>query len=295
MKASIKEHLEQILSRKLSRITSVGGGSINETFRLESGDKYFFCKVNTAAKFPGLFQKEKNGLLFLQSCNVIRVPQVIWCGELENMQVLILEWIEEGLRSESFWKKFGEQLAMLHCWRSDGDRQTAVRAGFGFRENNYMGALPQGNTWTENWIEFFIHCRLQPQLDLAEKDGLVKKNDVDQFHSLYKKLEEIFSPEPPSALHGDLWSGNYLSSDSGVPVLIDPAVYFGHRSMDLGMTRLFGGFDQQFYESYHYHFPLPRNFEEQADVCNLYPLLIHLNLFGSGYLSSIRSILKAYR
>ena len=315
MKVSIKERIEQILSTKLSRIISIGGGSINETFCIESAEKYFFCKINSATKFPGLFEKEKSGLLFLQSCNVIRVPQVIWCGEHEGIQILVLEWMEQGLRTESFWKKFGQQLAALHSaqrghqlgssdrdgqtsQRSDRGGQTGIRlavpTAFGFHEDNYMGALQQVNTWTATWIEFFIHCRLQPQLDLAEKSGLVKKNDIDQFHRLYQKLEEIFPTEPPCALHGDLWSGNFLCSDSSEPVLIDPAVYYGHRCMDLGMTKLFGGFDKQFYDAYDHHFPLPKNFEEQAGVCNLYPLLIHLNLFGSGYLNSIRTILKAY-
>jgi fructosamine-3-kinase len=78
------------------------------------------------------------------------------------------------------------------------------------------------------------------------------------------------------------------------PVLIDPAVYFGHRSMDLGMTTLFGGFDKSFYEAYSYHFPFPNNYSEQWDICNLYPLLIHLNLFGVGYLGQIERILQSY-
>jgi fructosamine-3-kinase len=120
------------------------------------------------------------------------------------------------------------------------------------------------------------------------------RKDVDAFNQVYKKLKEIFPNEKPAALHGDLWSGNYLCDKNSMPVLIDPAVYFGHRSIDLGMTKLFGGFDSRFYEAYHHHFPLPKNFEEQVDVCNIYPLLIHLNLFGSGYLTSIRSILKRF-
>ena len=294
MDPTLQEFIAHCISLHHPKFISIGGGSINQTFRVETSRENFFCKTNSAKTFPGLFEKEKNGLLFLQNCNAIRVPEVVWCGEHEGMQVLILEWIEQGLRTGSFWKKFGEQLAMLHRWPSDRDGQTAAGTAFGFHEDNYMGALPQINKWTNDWIEFFIHCRLQPQLELAEKNGLVKKNDVDQFHSLYEKLEEIFSPEPPSALHGDLWSGNYLCSDLSEPVLIDPAVYFGHRCMDLGMTKLFGGFDKQFHESYDHYFPLPKNFEQQADVCNLYPLLIHLNLFGSGYLNSIRTILKAF-
>jgi protein-ribulosamine 3-kinase len=277
------------LSNAKARFVSLGGGSINRAFRVESSNSKFFCKINSAKKFPGLFQKEQNGLSFLSNTKTIKVPEVIWCGEFEHQQILILEWIEEGLCTKEFWQKFGAQLAALHQ-SSDGGRPTT----FGFSENNYMGALPQVNTPSENWVDFFINCRLQPQLELGLNGRLVTMKEVDQFNHLYKLLENIFPVEPPAALHGDLWNGNYLCDKNSEPVLIDPAVYFGHRSIDLGMTKLFGGFDEEFYDAYHYHFPLPENFEEQAEVCNLYPLLIHLNLFGSGYLSSIRGILKRY-
>jgi fructosamine-3-kinase len=135
---------------------------------------------------------------------------------------------------------------------------------------------------------------LQPQLNLALSKNLLQKNHVDSFYSLAQKLDSIFNIEPPSLLHGDLWSGNFMCNDSSSPVLIDPAVYFGHRSVDLGMTTLFGGFDQLFYDAYNYHFPLPSNYREQWEVANLYPLLIHLNLFGSSYLHDIAAILKRY-
>ncbi len=85
-----------------------------------------------------------------------------------------------------------------------------------------------------------------------------------------------------------------MCNDQSSPVLIDPAVYFGHRSMDLAMTTLFGGFDKDFYDSYHYYYPLPDNYHEQWQICNLYPLLIHLNLFGEGYLHDITGMLKKY-
>jgi len=107
-------------------------------------------------------------------------------------------------------------------------------------------------------------------------------------------LSNIFATEPPALLHGDLWSGNYLCSATGQPVLIDPAVYYGHRNMDMAMTTLFGGFDALFYESYHYHFPLPANYRQQWEVCNLYPLLIHLNLFGKSYLANILNTIRQY-
>ena len=135
-----------------------------------------------------MFEKEKNGLEFLKDTKTVTVPEVIWCGEENNKQILLLEWIEQGLPSDKFWKNFGEQLAALHLG-SDENGHTA----FGFHEDNYMGALPQLNSFKEDWIEFLIQCRLEPQLELAAHNNLIGKKEVEQFHSLYKKLKAIFS------------------------------------------------------------------------------------------------------
>ena len=157
-----------------------------------------------------------------------------------------------------------------------------------------MGALPQMNAQKEDWIDFFIHFRLHPQIKLAEEKKLLWGKHIVTFENIYARLTSIFNNERPALLHGDLWSGNFMYNESSQPVLIDPAVYFGHRSMDLAMTTLFGGFNKLFYESYNYHFPFPDNYDEQWEICNLYPLLIHLNLFGSSYLGQIESTLRKF-
>lgn len=265
---------------------NIGGGSINQTFRLTTNrQRNFFLKINSSELFPDLFEKEKNGLEFLAKHNCIKTPQVIFCNKFTNEQFLLLEWISGGIRTEYFWKQFGENLARLHQCSNDQ---------FGFAEDNYMGALPQQNNFTADWNWFFIHHRLNPQIELALQGNLLTKKHIEQFQKLFKKLDEIFNQEKPTLLHGDLWSGNFMCNENAEPVLIDPAVYFGHRNMDLAMTTLFGGFDKTFYSSYHYHFPLPANYQEQWDVCNLYPLLIHLNLFGESYLHDIANTLKKF-
>ena len=165
---------------------------------------------------------------------------------------------------------------------------------FGLDHSNYMGALRQDNTPSDRFVDFFIHRRLQPQVGLAVKEGLLDHSAVAHFERLYTRLPDIFPVEPPSLLHGDLWSGNFLADESGEPVLIDPAVYYGHRSIDLAMTTLFGGFARPFYESYAYHYPFPPNFQEQWDICNLYPLLVHLNLFGQSYLGKILHTIRRF-
>jgi fructosamine-3-kinase len=289
---SIEHYLKQIISEKVQttltslEFSSVGGGSINETYKIKSNNNdTFFLKLNSALAYPSLFDNEKKGLEFLAAQKILRTPAIIYYGTVDDYQLLLLEWIEPGIKTNLFWQNFGEQLSLLH---------KKSNPYFGFAEKNYMGALTQSNDYTKSWNDFFIRHRLQPQMRLAADNGKLSKQHILQFEILYKKLPSIFNEESASLLHGDLWSGNFMCDQRSQPVIIDPAVYFGHRSMDLAMTTLFGGVDKSFYEAYQYHFPLPDNYREQWSVCNLYPLLVHLNLFGSSYLYDIEAILKKF-
>jgi protein-ribulosamine 3-kinase len=289
----IQSELTPVLGRSISSLAvqPIGGGSINQTFRIAvDQNEHFFCKINSAPRFPALFEKEKNGLELLAAQQLIRIPAVIACAAHNDHQILILERIEQGLRTDRSWKNFGEQLARLHSqsWVKDG------QVLFGLYEDNYMGALAQSNSPTGNWVDFFIHQRLRPQVKLAFDRGLLNTSHLQQFDRLYKALPNLFQPVASCLLHGDLWSGNFLIDTAEQPVLIDPAVYYGHAAMDLAMTTLFGGFDKAFYEAYHYHSPFDNNYRQQWEVCNLYPLLIHLNLFGSSYRYEIESGLEGF-
>ncbi|WP_205513305.1 fructosamine kinase family protein [Longitalea arenae] len=284
--ASLQSFIKQLLNEGADlHFTPLGGGSINHTYRINSPGKKFLCKINKFSSFPGMFEAEQAGLELLASQQVIRIPQVIATGRTGDNQVLLLEWIEQGLRTEAFWTAFGEQLAALHH---------VQQKQFGLPTDNYMGALPQCNEPAASWVDFFIQKRLQPQVKLAVDHHLLEPALASRFEKLYQQLPAIFPAEPASLLHGDLWSGNFLCDEQQRPVLIDPAVYYGHRSMDLAMTTLFGGFDRLFYESYQYHFSLPANYLQQWEVCNLYPLLIHLNLFGKSYLADIVNTIRRY-
>lgn len=267
------------------RLQPIGGGSINDTYRLSFAGQTYFCKANSATKFPHLFAREKQGLEILAQQALIKTPRVIDCFEAEGHQLLLLEWIEEGERTTRFWETFGEQLAALHHVSSQA---------FGLEHDNYMGSVPQQNGFHDDWSTFFSLERLAPMVRKCAEKKLLQPQHFTQFDALQKKLPSIFEAEKPALVHGDLWSGNFLCDQFSKPVLIDPAVYFGHRSVDLAMTTLFGGFRQPFYEAYHYHFPLPSNHAEQWAVCNLYPLLIHLYLFGAGYLPQIERTLKQF-
>ena len=104
----------------------------------------------------------------------------------------------------------------------------------------------------------------------------------------------LFPREDPALIHGDLWSGNFLSNEIGEPVIFDPAVYYGNREMDIAMSLLFGGFDKSFYFHYNEFFPLQPDWKERIRLCQLYPLLVHLILFGGHYYTSVISTIKAY-
>jgi protein-ribulosamine 3-kinase len=264
----------------------VSGGSLNETYRVEVEGRKVFCKINSANKFPQLFEKERRGLEILTSIGNINTPQVIDCFEIENSQVLVMEWIEPAQPGVLFWKNFGRSLAKMH---------SVITESFGFEEDNYMGVVPQSNRKHDDWITFFRQERLEPLCIFCYDKGLLTHHHKNNFEKLNKRLDDIFDSNPvPSLLHGDLWNGNFIPGRYEQVVLIDPAVYFGHSAVDLGMTTLFGGFPSVFYESYDYHLPFPANYRQQWRVANLYPLLIHLYLFGRSYLSEIGQTLSEF-
>ena len=284
--SAIYGHLCDHLGTKTLTLDPVGGGSINKAFKISTTNRRLFCKVNSATKFPHLFNMEASGLSFLEKQGLIKTPKVLSVFKTHSHQALLLEWIEPAAATSSFFKRLGEQLAALHA---------VTQENFGLDTNNYMGAVPQANTPSKDWPSFFIHQRLEPLVQQCLMLRLLNSQHEALFQRLYQRIPAIFNPEPPALLHGDLWSGNLMCTTDQQPVLVDPAVYFGHRSIDLGMTTLFGGFEKAFYEAYHYHHPLPNNYQEQWAVCNLYPLLIHLLLFGKSYLSSIERTLNDFQ
>ncbi|MET0466852.1 MAG: fructosamine kinase family protein [Chitinophagaceae bacterium] len=280
----LEERLSQVVGRttRIASARPVPGGSINGTFLLHTDtDELFFLKVNDAELYPALFGKERLGLISLP----VRTPNVLLEEISGPYQLLVMEWIPSGSKTERFWENFGKTLAGMH--------QTTA-PGFGLAYDNYMGSLPQSNGWRETWVDFFREQRLERQAKLATDAGLLPKRWLKNLEGLYQKLPSIFPEEKPCLVHGDLWSGNFICDQQQMPVLIDPAIYYGHRSVDLAMTTLFGRFHPRFYEAYHAHFTLPENYEAQWEIANLYPLLIHLNLFGSSYLESVTETLKKF-
>lgn len=277
--------VEEHLSDTITGSRFVSGGSINIAYELQTSGGKYFLKVNHKALYPGMFAAEAAGLKLLTKTNTVKVPVIVLQGDAGNESFLLLEWVDARRGSVQATQNLGAQLAQMH-------RNTADQ--FGLDHDNYIGSLPQSNGKHDKWSDFFIQERLQPMVSLAADKRLLEYADAGNFEKLYTKLPELFDEEEPALLHGDLWSGNYLTTPADEPYLIDPAVYYGHREVDLAMTALFGGFSNEFYIDYNEAFPLAKGWQQRADLWNLYPLLVHLNLFGAGYLGRVRDAVKSY-
>ncbi|MBC8155947.1 MAG: fructosamine kinase family protein [Bacteroidetes bacterium] len=262
----------------------LSGGDINTAAQVFSSEGVFFVKWNTADR-EGMFDSEAQGLDLLRQTDAFDIPGVVGYGQQGDKAYLILEYIDSGKPTDNYWEVLGQRLAELHSY---------TQPKFGLSFNNYIGSLPQENTPTAKGVEFFFEKRLLPLAGRARYGGMISSDMLDRFYRLYQRLPEILPNERPALLHGDLWSGNVMINETGSPALIDPAVYYGYREAEIAFTKLFGGFDQRFYDAYNEAFPLEENFNERIPIYNLYPLLVHLNLFGSGYVSGIEKVLKQF-
>lgn len=284
---TIGDRLRDRVSPELSVqvLETLGGGSINTSLRIATNEGNFFVKYNDANAHPDMFRLEAENLNLLRQTKSVRIPEVIDTFAIEDKEVLVLEYIEAGTPHYDFWREFGQKLADLHQHSNDY---------FGLSFDNYVASLPQQNTATGSWVDFFISYRLDPLLRMAVDNQKADSDVVKKFESLYLKLPELFPEEKPALLHGDLWSGNTMADLNGDAVIFDPAVYYGHREMDLAMSKLFGGFESSFYEAYNEVYPLEKHWEQRVAICNLYPLLVHVNLFMGSYIQSVKNILNRY-
>ncbi|MBO0932805.1 fructosamine kinase family protein [Fibrella aquatilis] len=296
------QHLEQPVEVLDAQFLS--GGDINTAARVFTSEGVFFVKWNQAnlsgtgrhqidqpmADGDDLFAVEALGLARLRQTNAIRVPAEIGHGRMGERAYLILEYLEpdaDGLRGAppTYWTQLGHQLAHLHAH---------TQPQFGLDHDNFIGSLVQRNTLTDSGYDFFFDQRLLPQAGQALYNGLLKKATYDALFRLRERLPDLLPAERPALLHGDLWTGNVLITEEGQPAIVDPAVYYGFREAELAFTQLFGGFDGQFQAAYEELFPLEPGFAERIPVYNLYPLLVHVNLFGSGYVSGVERVLSRF-
>jgi fructosamine-3-kinase len=268
---ALERALSSALDAPVARLLTVPGGDINDAFRVElSHGETLFAKTRVGAP-SDMYTREAEGLAWLREACALRIPAV----RAVESTFLLLEWIEPAARARDFDERLGAGLAQLH--RSGAP-------GFGFDADNYIGSLPQANQPETTWSAFYLERRLLPLFRRAQSQGRLTGGVGRRFDDLCSKLPSLVGPaEPPSRLHGDLWSGNVHCDERGAPVLIDPAVYGGHREMDLAMLRLFGATSERFFHAYHDVFPLAPGHLERVALYQLYPLLVHVCLFGGAY------------
>ena len=278
-----KKVIREELNSNIKKLNQLGGGSINSVFICELEKSKIILKINDSLKFPGMFENESRGLLNLNKSGV-KTPKVIFERVKDSLAFLALEYIPNGnIRN---WELFGEKLAIIHRNHNEF---------FGLDYDNYIGSLKQTNKNEDNWKDFYSNQRILHLTKFAFDRELLSKTDSKKLKEICLKLDEYIPFSKPSLVHGDLWTGNLIFGVDGKPVFIDPAIYYGHPEMDWAMLSLFGSYPEAAIKSYCNIIPLENNYFEREKIYQLYPLLVHLILFGRSYYRNISEILNFYR
>ena len=282
MDHSVLHSVEQAFGMKVMESQRVFGGDINSSaiLMLEDTCRYFI-KWNRLAP-QHMFETEFKGLKLLKDADhELHIPEPIkW-----DPHWLVMDLLEEGRYSPAAAEHFGRELAALH-------KNNATH--FGLNHHNFIGRLPQSNEAYEQWADFYLQERILPLAYQLHKKGSIHSDQISRFESLHPIIESLYPDEAPALLHGDLWSGNYFYLSDGKAAIFDPAVYYGHREMDLAMSRLFGGFAPEFYRAYDEVYPLADGFDDRLKLSQLYPVLVHACLFGGHYIQGSLTILNHY-
>lgn len=273
----LKTRIEAILNQEIVVFTA--NGKIQTT----SGESYFLKSGYSSNRYSC----ERNSLEALAQTKTIDICEGVAAGD----DFILTDYIEPSNPKKNFYTEFGKRLAQMHRTQA---------STYGFVEDNYIGLNPQPNIPTKeeanDWVAFYYNKRLLYQYKMAEKNHRVSNDMKRCFKRIEGNIEMLLRPyvEPPTLIHGDLWAGNYICSPENKPVLIDPATYYGQREAELALTRLFGGFSDEFYDSYHKEYPLQEGWEDREGIYRLYHVLNHLNIFGSGYLGEAEFLIRKY-
>ena len=293
---ALAETLTGMLGEPTHDAQGIGGGYVSAVARISAGRERYVVKWLTEAPslpsgWPSPFAAEAYALQQIEAANAVRVPHVITQANAQNNcpTFILLEWIEEHAQADrkAAGETLGQQLAALH-------RGTAN--AFGWEQHNYIGLAPQPNAWNTSWTQFWVDQRLGAQMDLLQKAGRLSPQRAQWLDRLIARLPEWIDDHAvqPSLLHGDLWGGNWLIDSNNMPVLIDPAAYYGDREAELAMCHLFGGFPPQFFHAYDEAWPPASGRDERIPLYQLYHLLNHLLGFGESYGAQVDRVLRHY-
>ena len=272
----------------IDKIIPIGGGCIHKAWCVHFQDeKKVFAKSNYIDNI-NMFKFERECLLVLKRFaneSYLYIPKPLDLISYQNISILFLEWIE---LKQSKQNLLGKGLALLHKLSTEENNKN-----FGWEEEGFIGSNSQIRGWDSNWGKFFVNYRLKPQLITAAKWGV----KIDEYEDILTYLSFYLNNHNPSValVHGDLWSGNCGSNKNGLGILYDPACYWGDREVDISMTKLFGGFNREFYNGYEEIWPLDKSSKNRTEIYNLYHLLNHANIFGGSYKEASLKILKGLR
>jgi fructosamine-3-kinase len=265
--------------------TRLGGGDINEAFRVVLADgREAFVKTRADAA-PGEYAAEAAGLRWLAEPGALRTPRVL---EIDD-RYLALEWVERGRLDAAGVEELGSGLASTHIAGAASFGATGELASAGF------GSLRLPNDPTEDWPAFYAERRLRPLARIARERSALSSVGIKDVERVCERIAELTGPpEPPARLHGDLWSGNVMADADGRPWLIDPSAYGGHREVDLAMLRLFGAPSERVFGAYQERAPLAEGWQQRVELYQLLPLLVHALLFGGSYRGAAERIARRY-
>lgn len=283
MNEIFRQELEVILGVAVSDIRPLGGGSIGEVYRVKLVDNTVIVAKVDKGKLPQL-ALEGYMLRYLAENSRLPVPAVLHSSD----RLLLLEYLPgESRFSAGAQQQAAELLAGLH---------NISAAAYGFERDTLIGGLHQPNPWTTSWLAFFREQRLIYMGEEARRAGRLPGEIMARLERFCGRLDRwLAEPERPSLIHGDAWTGNVLAVGNRISGFLDPALYFADAEIELAFTTLFGTFGRPFFERYEEARPLrPGFFEERRDIYNLYPLLVHVRLFGGGYLQSVSQVLAQF-
>ncbi len=277
--------LARALGIDLAGMREIAGGDVNRAYQVHTFDRRTLFVKHRPDAPAGMYAAEAHGLAWLAEAQALRVPRVVAVSD-EEPRFLALEWIDRGPPARDHDEALGRGLAALHRFGAPT---------FGLARDNFIATIPQANHPAPSWPAFYRDRRLEPLARAASDRGLLTGGTRDRLDRLCGRLEDLCGPpEPPARLHGDLWGGNAVADADGRPVLIDPAVYGGHREVDLAMMRLFGGFSGAVFDAYDEAFPPAPGAADRVALYQLQPLLVHVNLFGASYVPRLDAALSRY-
>jgi fructosamine-3-kinase len=268
--------IEAALGERPASVAPLGGGCVAEVYRIElAGGERLVAKVDDSASTR--LDVEGYMLEYLAAHSPLPVPRVRHCAP----ELLVMTWLPGTAGCDSDAEaEAAALLAELH--RVSADR-------YGLERDTAIGGLPQPNPWAESWVRFFAEQRLVHMAQLAADAGRLPPDVLERVHDVAARLDDwLDEPERPSLLHGDVWSGNILTDGGRVTGFVDPAIYYGHPEVELAFIGLFHTFGDRFFDAYAERRPIEDGFFElRQHVYNLYPLLVHVRLFGGGYLGDL--------